>query len=304
MNDRGVIILNKPPGVTSRRALNTVQRLAKPAKVGHAGTLDPLAVGVLVVCVGGATRLIEYVQRMPKTYRATFLLGRRSDTEDVEGQVEMLPDAEPPTRARLDESAARLTGRILQRPPAFSALKVNGKRAYDLARRGEEVELKARPIDIYRFEILRYEYPELDALIECGSGSYVRSLGRDLAESVGSAAVMSALTRTAIGDFRIEDAVDPEALTPNNWREFLLPPLRAIAGIPTLTLQEEETQRLHQGQFLEGDSATAVAEQLTAIEGVDASEEWAAITPSGQLAAIVLRRPDGSFGSKRNFPAL
>ena len=182
--------------MTSRRAVDLVERLARPAKAGHAGTLDPLATGVLVVCVGAATRLIEYVQRMPKRYRATFLLGRQSPTEDIEGEVTELPDAPIPTLDEIAAAAGRFVGRIAQRPPAFSALKVAGRRAYKLARAGQPPQLAPRPVEIFAAEIKSYQYPELVMEVECGSGTYIRSLGRDLAESLGTAAVMSALVRT------------------------------------------------------------------------------------------------------------
>ena len=189
----GLLNLNKPAGMTSRDVVNIVQRLSRPAKAGHAGTLDPLADGVLVVCVGSATRLIEYVQRMPKRYVGTFLLGRQSPTEDIEGEVTELPDAPVPTREQIEAAARRFVGRIEQRPPAFSALKIRGRPAYKLARQGKPVELAPRPVEIYRIEVKKYRYPELVLEIDCGGGTYVRSLGRDLAESLGTAAVMSAL---------------------------------------------------------------------------------------------------------------
>ena len=233
--------------MTSRQAVNVVQRLARPAKTGHAGTLDPLATGVLVVCVGGATRLIEYVQRMPKRYVGTFLLGRQSATEDVEGDVTELPDAPRPTREEIEAAAQRFVGRIQQRPPAFSALKVQGRPAYKLARRGKPVELAPRPVEIYRIELRAYQYPELILEIECGGGTYVRSLGRDLAESLGTAAVMSALVRTGIGRFSIEDAIDPRELTPDNWMAFLQPPLRAVEYLPRVQLSAEQAARIRNG---------------------------------------------------------
>ena len=145
----GLLNVDKPAGMTSRDAVDLVQRLARPAKVGHAGTLDPLATGVLVICVGAATRLIEYVQRMPKRYVGTFLLGRSSTTEDIEGQVTLLSDPPIPAAAQIEAATEKFVGSLLQRPPAFSALKVAGKRAYDLARRGEAVELKPRPVEVY-----------------------------------------------------------------------------------------------------------------------------------------------------------
>ncbi len=223
----GLLNVNKPPGITSRRVVDTVGRLGAPAKVGHAGTLDPLAAGVLVVAVGGATRLVQYVQRMAKRYLGTFMLGRRSVTEDVEGEVVELPGAPVPTHEALEAAAKRLVGRIEQRPPVFSALKIHGRPAYKLARGGKPVELAPRPVDIYRIEVRAYEYPELVLEIDCGGGTYVRSLGRDLAEALGTAAVMSALSRVLIGPFRVEEAVRLDELTRDNWRR--LPPA-AIAG--------------------------------------------------------------------------
>src|SRR5262245_52183681 len=142
----GLLNLQKPPGVTSRRVVDQVDRLVRPAKAGHAGTLDPLASGVLVVGVGQGTKLIEYIQRLPKCYTGTFLLGRTSDTEDIDGQVRELDNPPQPTLEEIMGAAATLTGETLQRPPAFSALKVQGRRAYKLARAGEEVQLEPRPI--------------------------------------------------------------------------------------------------------------------------------------------------------------
>jgi tRNA pseudouridine55 synthase len=210
----GLLNLNKPPGVTSRRLVDRVQRLVKPAKVGHAGTLDPLASGVLVLGIGPATRLVEYIQEMPKHYRATFLLGRTSTTEDIDGEVTELEDAVPPTRERLERIAEEMTGEIEQRPPIYSALKVSGRRAYALARAGQQVELAPRMVRIHCLRIVRYEYPELCLDVACGGGTYVRSLGRDLAERAGTAAVMSALERTAIGRFVVADALEASRLTP------------------------------------------------------------------------------------------
>lgn len=285
----GVLNINKPSGVTSRWVVDRVQRLVRPAKAGHAGTLDPLASGVLVVCVGQATRLVEYVQRQRKRYTGTFLLGRSSPTEDVESEVTALVDPPIPSREALAEAAVALTGSIEQRPPAFSALKVAGQRAYDLARAGEEVYLAPRQIDIYRLDITRYEYPELTLEIECGAGTYVRSLGRDLARALGSDAVMSALVRTAIGDFRLEDAADVEELTRANIAERLLPPRLAVAALPVVELTDDEIKRIAHG--------LAIRRPTASDEG-----EWAAVDSAGRLLAILTRRADGSLGPSRVFP--
>ena len=202
----GILNLNKPVGCTSRDAVNRVQRLIRPVKVGHAGTLDPLAQGVLVLCLGPATRLIERVQQMPKHYRGTFRLGCHSPTDDTEGEVVPLSGATPPPRAAITAALGQFVGRIHQRPPAYSALKIGGQRAYHLARKGQAVTLPLRPVTIHALSINRFEYPELVLDIECGSGTYIRSLGRDLAKVVGTAAVMTGLTRTAIGPYAIDDA--------------------------------------------------------------------------------------------------
>ena len=337
----GLLNLNKPSGITSRQAVDVVQRLARPAKAGHAGTLDPLATGVLVVCVGAATRLIEYVQRMPKGYCAAFLLGRHSPTEDIEGEVTELPNPPVPTLDQLVAAARRFVGRIQQRPPAFSALKVEGRRAYQLARRGDKLELQARPIEIHRIEVARYEYPELALEVECGSGTYIRSLGRDLAESLGTAAVMSALVRTFIGGFRLDESVNPRQLTRENWQSRLHPPLRAVEHLPRVQLSAEEVVRVRNGLTIEvqgsgfrvqgsgaRDSVPLAASpesplpsRLSPLDSplspldsrpstlpVAAASpetmpiEFAAVDPAGQLVGILVPRSLGQLRPLRNLP--
>jgi len=270
----GFLNIDKPGGVTSRDVVNRVQRLVRPHKVGHAGTLDPLATGVLVVAVGPATRLIEYVQRLPKTYLATFLLGRSSDTEDIAGEVVELPGAAVPTETQLRAALPQFLGTIQQRPPAFSALKVAGQRAYDLARRGDAVELLPRPVEIYDLQILRYAYPELQLLIRCGSGTYVRSLGRDLAESLGTAAVMSALRRLVIGPFTAETAIAADSLSASSIEHQLLSPLMALGEMPRIEVNEAASLRLAQGQAIENRWNAS-------------SAEVAAVNSAGQLVAIL-----------------
>ena len=289
MSPFGLLNVNKPSGITSRRVVDRVQRLVKPAKVGHAGTLDPLARGVLIIGVGPATRLVEYVQQMPKRYRATFLLGRSSTTEDVEGEVTLLPDAPVPTLEELEGAAAELTGKIQQRPPVYSALKVEGRRAYARARAGQEVELAPRTIHVYQLEVAGYEYPELKLAIECSSGTYVRSLGRDLAERLGTAAVMSALERTAIGSFVIEEAADADQLTRDNLADLMLPAVRAVEGLmPACVVSEPQVHRLSHGLSVSCEGAAA--------------ETCAAVDRAGKLTAILTRRADGTYGPSKYFP--
>ena len=284
----GIVNLNKPRGLTSRQAVDCVKRAVRPAKTGHAGTLDPLADGVLIVCVGSATRLIEYVQAMPKRYVGTFLLGRTSDTEDIEGDVHLVVDARQPTATELRAAAAKFVGVIEQRPPAFSALKVQGRRAYELARAGMSVELAPRPVEIHRLEVLSYDYPELVLEVECGSGTYIRSLGRDLAESVGTCAVMSALTRTAIGCFQIADAWTPEKLTRPAISKWLQPPTRALDALSKLTLSADDIKRVRHGLAIDRPGAAQTG-------------EIAALDDQNNLVAILVRRSDGRLGPVRNF---
>jgi tRNA pseudouridine55 synthase len=292
----GLLNLNKPVGASSAGVLGRIKRLVRPAKIGHAGTLDPLASGVLVACIGPATRLVDYVQRMPKRYRATFLLGQRSESDDTERAVTKLSDPPIPARDQIERAAIRFVGEIQQRPPAFSALKIAGRPAYQLARQGRAVELQPRPVVIHRLTILAYDYPALTMEIECGSGMYVRALGRDLAESLGTAAVMSALERTAIGEFRVEDACAPNVLTAETLPHFLLSPLRAVESIPRIQLSDPEVQLAINGLVVPATYATSAS-----IAGASTDQEFAGIDSSGELVSILRRREDASLAPILNF---
>lgn len=289
----GVLNINKPVGLTSRDAVNRVQRIVRPHKVGHAGTLDPLASGVLIVCLGQATRLIEYAQGLPKFYRGTFLLGRRSDTDDVETECEVVADAREPTLEEIEQALPRFTGEISQRPPRHSAVKIGGQRAYKLARRGVEFEPAAKAVSIHRVAVVRYEYPELVLDVECGGGTYIRSLGRDIAESLRTCAVMSALERTAIGAFSVVDAVNLEELDAEVSRR-LQSPVTLLAGLPALIVTVAEVAELRHGRPVR---RAALAERL----GDVATEEIAALDGAGNLAAILAERHPGLLFPVRNF---
>jgi tRNA pseudouridine55 synthase len=283
----GILNINKPAGMTSRGVVDMVERLVWPAKAGHAGTLDPLATGVLVVCVGSATRLIEYVQRMPKSYVGTFLLGRQSTTEDIEGEVVELADPPTPLLGDVQRATKKLEGNILQRPPAFSALKINGRRAYKMARKGEAVKLQARPISIHRIAVRSYEYPQLVLEVDCGSGTYIRSLGRDLAESLGTAAVMSGLVRTAIGKFGLDESLDPGELTKENICGRLLPMINAVDYLPQLELSAEEIRRVHSGQSIAKRDKNAPKHWHSQWHTADSQWHTAAVDEQGNLVAIL-----------------
>lgn len=291
MSHCGLLNIDKPGGVTSRDVVNVVQKIARPAKVGHAGTLDPLASGVLVVCVGWATRLIEYVQRMPKHYRATFVLGQHSRTDDIEGEITQLIDPTIPTQEALSAVLPGFLGQIMQRPPAFSAVKLQGRRAYDLARRGKTPELKPRPVTIHHLEVLRYEYPELQLAIRCGSGTYVRSLGRDIAKQLGTSAVMSALQRTKIGSFSVDQAISPEQITSDSLQKLLLSPTRAVEMLPQVQLNAMQLEEVSHGRAVELDPH---------LQGEE-SNEVAAVDGAGNLAAILRPAGETDWRPLRNF---
>lgn len=289
----GLLNIAKPAGLTSRQVVDRVQRLVRPAKAGHAGTLDPLATGVLVVCVGQATRLIEYVQQMPKTYVGEFLFGRTSDTEDATGTVVELIDPPVPSRADIEAAIPNFLGTIQQRPPAYSALKVAGRRAYDLARAGEEFQLAARPIEVYGITILSYDYPRLTLEIRCGSGTYIRSLGRDLAEALGTGAVMSALERTAIGCFTSAAGIDADALTRENLAEHLQPPSLAVSRLPKMVVTADERKLLGNGRaIVRADFASA---------NIEPPAEVAAFDELGNLAALLAPVTPDLWKPTRNF---
>jgi tRNA pseudouridine55 synthase len=288
----GILNVHKPAGMSSRQAVDLVKQLVQPAKIGHAGTLDPLASGVLVMCIGKATRLIEFVQRMPKRYCATFLLGRTSPTEDIEGEVVELADPHVPAREEIERACERLLGAIAQRPPAFSALKVAGRRSYDLARRGEAVELAPRTVMVYALSLVEYDYPRLKLDVQCGAGTYVRSLGRDLAESLGSGAVMSELVRTAIGHFEIDNAIDPRRLTASELSDSLQPPQAALVGLPIAQLDEQEIALVAHGRLLDRPDVSAAANS----EGL-----LVAVHENGSLVAVMRHRDGGALTPHINF---
>ncbi len=287
----GFLNVDKPTGLTSRDVVSRIQRVVRPLKVGHAGTLDPLASGVLVVAVGQATRLVEYVQRMPKHYVGTFLLGRSSDTEDTEGTVVELGDGIIPSTEDIQAILPGFVGEIQQRPPAFSALKVKGRRAYDLARRGEQVELTPRPVSIHELRLEHYEYPQMVLGVTCGSGTYIRSLGRDIGQALGSAAVMSALQRTAIGSFQLGEASHLDELGEvGTIRQRLLPAVTAVSELPRVVLTPQQQREIANGRTIDAPSLEAT--------------EFAASDANGVLLAILARREPGRLGPVKNFSKL
>lgn len=247
MADAGVLNIDKPVGLTSHDVVQRVRRLTGVRRVGHAGTLDPLATGVLVVCVGWATRFAEYVVGQPKTYHATVRLGQMTDTYDAEGTIV----AEQPvtvSAAGIEAALGAFRGPIRQQAPAYSAIKQEGQPLHKRVRRGETVEAPVRDVTIYALELLAYESPDVELRIVCSSGTYVRSLAHDLGQALGCGGHIVALRRTAVGGFVAGEATPLAELTPENWRAHLHSPETAVAHLPSIALRPEEAVKLRQGQ--------------------------------------------------------
>ncbi len=225
----GVVNLDKPAGISSARAVAAVKRLLpRGTKIGHAGTLDPFATGVLLLLVGRATKSCERLMDTPKQYEATVRLGATTPTDDPESEPELWnPKCSdtlvPPTIDQVRSALSKFVGEIIQRPPAFSALKVGGRRAYDLARKGTDVELAARPVRIYAIELLDYVWPEIRLRIDCGRGTYVRAIARDLGEALDVGGYLTTLRRTGVGAYRAEEAVSLESVSRDGVGGYITP---------------------------------------------------------------------------------
>ncbi len=220
----GFLVIDKSAGMTSRDCVNRAQRwFPRRTKIGHTGTLDPLATGVLVLCIGAATKLADRVQAMPKQYETRIRLGATSNTDDADGEIVELPATTIPTRRDLESTLARFIGEIEQLPPQFSALKVEGVRAYDSARKGIEVALKPRIVRVDAITLLTYGWPWLDLRIDCGKGTYIRSIARDLGAHFGVGGLVQTLRRTRVGPFTAEQGIGVDA-TPAEGLAALLAP--------------------------------------------------------------------------------
>jgi len=245
----GVLAIDKPSGWSSHDVVQQVRRLSGIRRVGHAGTLDPLATGLLILCLGKATRLLEYVTELPKRYEATIRLGQSTNTYDAEGTVteEKTLDF---TRPQFDAALNRFRGPIQQLPPMFSAIKQNGQPLYKLARQGIEVERKTRQVTIYELTVQEYALPLVRLRVSCSAGTYIRSLAHDLGQQLGCGGHLIALRRTAIGDFGAE-MVPLAKLTTDNWQRHLRPPDTVVSHLPSLTLPQSDILDLQQGKRVE-----------------------------------------------------
>ena len=234
--------------------MNSVQRLIRPVKTGHAGTLDPMATGVLLVCLGPGTRLVSVLQQAAKCYMAEFRLGQRSSTDDAEGEIQNVPDPPQPSSEEIRRELTSFCGVIEQRPPDWSAVKIGGRRAYALARKELNPDIQPRPVWIDYIDILAYDWPLLRVDVRCGSGTYIRSIARDLGQRLRCGGHMTKLERTAIGSFSVDDAVDPDMLSVKRIPELLISPLEVVAHISRYRCTDEECRLVERGGSFDIDS--------------------------------------------------
>ena len=279
---RGFLVVDKPRGMTSNQVVGAVKKATGVKKVGHAGTLDPMATGAMVLAVGDVTRLIKYIQDQPKEYLATALFGVGTDTLDAEGAV---LTREPMDIVRADVVALvpRFTGTISQIPPMVSALKKDGRRLYELAREGVVVDRDARPVEVHELEILSVgapPYPEVEFRVVCGKGTYVRSIADDMAAVLGGSAHLTSLRRTRIGSHRASNGVTIEDM--QNWVDYFLTPAQGVADLPVVTVDEETAHGVRNGvRFVAGPIVAGPEDQ-----------PYRVLDPNGELIAVYRRQGD------------
>lgn len=274
----GLLNIHKPSGPTSHDIVAGVRRGTGERRVGHAGTLDPLAEGVLVLALGQATRLVEYLADSVKCYQAEITLGLSTDTYDMQGQVVSQRDTPRGLDVpRLEDVLGCFRGEIVQVPPVYSAIKVKGKSAHARVRSGEDVVLAPRPVTIYELRLLAFEPPRISLFVRCSAGTYIRSLAHDVGEALGCGAVLEHLVRTQSGAFKLEDATAWDRLQASfsmgTWQEHLLPADAALPDWPLVQLDEKAMARLQHGM---------------SIDAPEGSTGWGrAYSPQGQLVAIL-----------------
>jgi len=274
----GILNLDKPAGWTSHDVVAKLRRITGVRRIGHAGTLDPLATGVLAMCVGAATRLSDYLMDGDKRYRATLRLGVETDTWDAEGAVVAEADAGAVTREAFLSACARFVGEFAQTPPLYSAIKRDGQPLYRLARRGREVMVEPRPVIIHAIELVSFALPLATIEVFCGKGTYIRSLAHDLGAALGCGAHLTALRRLAASGLEIATAVPLAELTPDNWRGRLISPWEALANWPHAIVSAAQRAELLLGRAIM--LPEAVGGRCFAFD--DAHELVAVLVPDGE----------------------
>ncbi|MGV7975498.1 MAG: tRNA pseudouridine(55) synthase TruB [Anaerolineaceae bacterium] len=277
-NVSGVLVVDKPVGLSSHDVVQIIRNGTKIRRAGHTGTLDPRASGVLVVLLGPAVRLSEYVSASEKRYQAVIELGITTDTYDMEGQITRRSPVEI-TYEEFEEALQGFIGEFEQKPPAYSAIKVKGEKAYEIARRGEEVDLEPRMIQVHELELLDWDPPEAVVDIQCSSGTYVRSLAHDLGEKLGCGATLTGLRRTKNGRFGLRDAVSlrklQESFSAGDWYQYLIPAAEALGDWYTVELTVEQVDEVRHGH------------RVPATEVVEAGKWARAVSQEGELVALV-----------------
>lgn len=280
---RGFLAVDKPPGWSSHGVVSAVRRATGIKKVGHAGTLDPMATGLLVVAIGPATRLIGFVQDAEKEYVATARLGIATDSLDADGEV-VSREPLPVNRGEVEAVLPQFRGPITQVPPMVSALKRDGRRLYELAREGVEVIREPRPVTIHELELIDLsdgEFPDMTFRVVCSKGTYVRTLGDDIARALGGRAHLVALRRTRIGTTSVVGALDPTALTAERVKHALVDPADALAMLPAVTVDEEVGSLMRNGRSVPL-AHPGVKMPSTMVEG----QELAVLDGEGRLLAV------------------
>jgi len=282
----GVLVIDKPVGLTSHEVVQAVRKGSNIRRAGHTGTLDPRASGVLVVLVGPAVRLSEYVSASDKRYQAVIQLGETTDTYDADSRVIKSAPVDHITEEDFERVLQKFVGRIEQVPPPYSAVKVKGRKAYDMARQGEEVDLEPRVIEVYSLELLEWDPPEAVIDVYCSSGTYVRSLAHDLGEALGVGAHLIGLRRTKSGRFTLRDAVPlrklREAFEEGTWYQYLIPAAEALSDWPAVELDPDQVEEVRHGHRVPaednpGGMARGINEQgelVALMEFVPETREW------------------------------
>lgn len=254
----GVLVVDKPVGMTSHDVVQVIRKGTNIRRAGHTGTLDPRASGVLVVLIGPAVRLSEYVSASDKRYQAVITLGKTTDTYDEDGRVTASFPVNV-TEEQFETELMKFVGEIEQVPPPYSAVKVKGRKAYEMAREGEEVELAPRVISVYSLEMLEWAPPEVVIDVYCSSGTYVRSLAHDLGERLGCGATLTGLRRTKSGRFTLRDAVPlrklNEAFADGTWYQYLIPAAEALSDWPAIELNQEQMDTIRHGNRIPADES-------------------------------------------------
>ena len=293
----GILNIGKPKGPTSFSVVSLVRRVTGIKKVGHAGTLDPAASGILPVCLGRAARVSEYLMEYPKTYRVEVELGRTTDTYDSEGET--TSECTPPLirQPELESALSRFTGEILQKPPVYSALKIQGRPLYKFARAGQEVEIKERLVSIYRITIIDITPPCFTLDVECGRGTYIRSLAHDIGREFGCGAYMKNLVRTAYGPFGVGEAVEladfKQAAQDGNWQKYLYPSDVVLKHLEAFTVPDDLMIPIKNGRLLNEDDVTILHEPVTDIPHRHPSDPRRRVyTSSGTFLGIYTLDPE------------